>query len=114
MEKSRVDIAVDFLQEGKSFKVGDLRLGITDNQHIYVTGWSHYSNISNLNKSIALRELCEIKELFGVMVASSESLMSFIKNKNIEYTLAFDYGMGAIGICTDRESVIEWHEQIDG
>lgn len=112
MEKSKVDIAVEFLQEGKSFKVDDLRLGMKENQRMYVTGCSQYSNISNITKSIALKELNEIKELFGVMVASSETLRSFIKNKNIEYNFAYNYGMGAIGICTEINNEVIWHQKL--
>jgi len=108
MEKNRIETAVDFLKDCQSFKVDDLRLGMTDRHNMYVTGWSMYSDINNITKQIALIELNEIKLLFRRMVESSDELKGFVQNKGIEYNLALNYGMGAIGICSEQNSVITW------
>lgn len=109
MEKSKIDIAIDFLLEGQSYKIDDLRLGMIDSHTMHVTGWTQYIDINNVTKHIALSELNEIKELFNQMVDSSEILKKFITDKSIEYNLAYDYGMGAIGICSERDNVIKWY-----
>lgn len=108
MEAERIKTAMEFLKDGKSFKVGDLRLGMDDGSHMYVTGWSQYSNIENLTKHQALRELEEIKILFQRMIDVSQELKEFIRDKIIKYNLAFDYGMGAIGICSELEGIVKW------
>lgn len=108
MELERIDVAVLFLKENKSFRVGDLRFGMIDGKNMFVTGWTEYSNIENINKEIAVRELSEIKLLFTKMIKTSLSLKEFIKDKAIKYNLAFNYGMGSYGICSEKDGVIKW------
>jgi len=110
--KERIKTAVEFLRDGQSFKVGNLRLGMNSTHEMYVTGWSHYLNIANLTKHKALKELDEIKNLFGQMLQSSEELKRFILDKQITYNLAFDYGMGAIGICSEKNGKVEWETEL--
>ena len=112
METGRIKTAVEFLKDGQSFKVGDLRLGMQDETNMYVTGWSQYSNIENLTKHQALKELEEVKILFLRMVDASHELKSFIQKKNIKYNLAFDYRMGAIGICSEMDGVVKWEMEL--
>lgn len=101
--EDRIKTAVEFLKDGQSIKVGDLRLGMENPTKMYVTGWSNYCNPENLSKQIALRELQEIKDLFQNMVDSSSALNKFTKGKSIEFILALDYGHGSIGVCSETE-----------
>jgi hypothetical protein len=108
METGRIKTAVEFLKDGQSFNVGDLRLEIERNT-ITVTGWSQYSNIENLNKNQALKELDEIKTLFKRMIDTSPELRTFIVDKKIEYNLYFDdYGKGSITICSEKDGALKW------
>ena len=107
MEK-RIKTAVKFLKDGQSFKVGDLKLGIESSGVMYVIGWSRYYSLENLTKSGALRELREIKYLFQMMVDTSADLKEFVQNRSIEYNLAFNYGQGSIGICSEKDKVLTW------
>jgi len=108
METGRIKTAVEFLKDGQSFSVGDLRLGIERNI-INVTGWSQYSNLENLTKHIALKELDEIKTLFQQMIDASPELRIFIVGKKIEYNLYFDdYGKGSIIICSENDRALKW------
>jgi len=106
--ENRIKIAVEFLKNGQSFMVGDLRLGIEKPGSVYVTGWSTYDNLENLTKQIALKELQEIKCVFQKMVDISPELKDFIGNNSIEYNLAFNYGQGAIGVCSEKDGKIIW------
>lgn len=108
MGTERIKIAIEFLKEGQSFKVGDLRLGMSGKDKMYVTGWSQYIYIENLTKYEALQELEHIKTLFKQMVESSNELKKFIQDKSIKYNLAFYYGMGAINICSEKNEIVEW------
>ena len=108
MEISRIKTAVAFLNNGQSFKVCDLRLGMNGKNDMYVTGWSQFLNLENLTRSQALKELNAIKSLFKQMVDLSQELEAFIQDKRIEYNHAFNYGMGAICICSEKEGVVEW------
>ena len=108
METERVKTAVEFLKEGQSFGVGDLRLGIEKNT-ITVTGWSQYSNIENLTKRQALQELEVIKILFARMIDAFTELRNFIGDKKIEYNLYFDdYGKGSFIICSEKDRTVKW------
>lgn len=106
---SRLELAVDFLKEGQSFTVGDLRLELEDNNRFVVIGWSQYLNFTNLTKTISLKELSEIKIIFSDMLEDSQELKKFVAGKSIEYRLCFDDGgKASLDICNEKEGVIEW------
>lgn len=112
METGRIKTAVEFLMDGQSFKVGDLRLGMNGKYDMYVTGWSQYLNLENLTKHQALKELEEIKNLFKQMLDVSQELRNFVHDKRMKYNLAFNYGMGAIGICSEKNGAVEWETEL--
>ena len=47
MDTEIIKTAIEFLKQGESFRVGDLRLEIEENI-FSVTGWSQYLNIESL------------------------------------------------------------------
>ena len=108
----RIKTAVEFLKDGQSFNVGELRFGIGNSNCIYVTGWTQYLHLENLTKQLALKELNNIKTLFNRMVSTSTELRDFAQGKSIEYNLAFNYGQGAIGICTEKDGVLKWEHDL--
>ncbi len=111
--EERIRTALEFLKDGQSFTVGELRLGAEKPGVIEVTGWSQYTNFANLTKQQCLRELEEIKALFYKMVDASLELKYFIKDKSAEFTLCFDdYGKGSIGLCSEKENKITWEADI--
>lgn len=105
----RIRTALEFLKDGQSFTVGEIRLGAEKPGVIEVTGWSQYTNFANLTKQQCLRELEEIKELFYKMVDASSELKDFTKDKSAEFTLCFDdYGKGSIAICSQKDQELNW------
>lgn len=112
--EARIKTAIEFLKDNKSLKVGELRLGADKRGVIEVTGWSHYTIFSNLTKQGCLKELEEIKTLFYKMVDVSLDLKKFIEKKPVEFNLYFDdYGKGSIGLCKDKNGIIEWISNLD-
>jgi hypothetical protein len=109
---NRIKTAVEFLKDGQSFKVGDLRIGIEEKNNLYVTGWTQYLHIENLSKTQALKELMEVKNLFMEMVNISSDLKEFIQNKRVKFNLAFNYGMGSISICSEENGLITWEKEL--
>jgi|SRR5688572_25491760 hypothetical protein len=106
---NRIKAAVDFLKDGKSFRIDDIRLGLIEFGVIEVAGWSQYVHIENITKNRALQELDEIKALFSQMVESSPELKDFIQGKNIVYSLYYDdYGKASINVCTEKTGILEW------
>lgn len=98
---------VELLKNGESFTVNNIRIG-TVNDHLFVTGWTSYSSISQMSKSIALEELETIKLKFMKLKIESFELSQFFLNKPIKYNLALNYGMGSFGICSEENGKIEW------
>jgi hypothetical protein len=106
---SKIKIAIEFLKDGKSFRIDDIRLGLTEFGDIEVAGWSQYVNIENITKGSSLQELGEIKSLFFEMIESSSELKDFIRGKNIVYSLYYDdYGKASISICSEKEGILKW------
>lgn len=111
--KNRIKIALEFLKDGQSFTVGDLRLGMSGSNLLTVTGWSQYLNFSNLTRGNSLNELSEIKEIFSDMVATSDDLKKFIVDKSIEYILCYDDGgKASIDICSEIDGFIKWKVEL--
>jgi hypothetical protein len=108
----RIINAIFLLEDGHSLKVGDLLFDSTGKNHISVTGWTRNQTLSSLTKETAMSELNEIKTLFNKMAEVSNELNNFLKERNIEYCLDFDYGTGAIGICKEINGEIIWETDL--
>ena len=109
----RIKTALEFLKDGQSFTVGELKLIAEKEGVLEVTGWSQYKNFENLRKQQSLKELEEIKALFYKMVNVSKGLKNFIENKSIEFNLYFDdYGKGSIGICSEKDKILVWEADL--
>jgi hypothetical protein len=104
----RIKNAIILLKEGHPLNVGELTFGSKDNNHFSISGWSIKNNLEDITRDSVLKELNEIKELFSKMVRVSTELSDFIKGKQIEYYLGYDYGMGSIGICKEINGQIKW------
>jgi len=108
----RIKSAIILLTEGHLLKVGELTF-CNKEKHIFsVAGCSVTYNLETLTIQKALTELKEIKILFNKMVNASYELSEYIKNKQIQYYLYFDYGMGYLGICNEIEGRIKWETEL--
>jgi hypothetical protein len=110
-EISRIRAALEFLKDNQGFNVGGLFLSHLDNV-VYVVGSTSYYYIENINKRIAIKDLEDTKAEFNDYVEILPELKSFLKNKEIKYSLIFDYGKGGINICSEINGVITWECQI--
>jgi len=110
-EENSLKIAVEVLKDRKSIPIGDLTIS-HKNDIIIVTGWTKCFYIENVTKENALQDLSFTKEKFDDLIGKSSELSDFIKDKKIEYSLAFDYGKGGIGICDEIDGEIKWLHKI--
>ncbi|MTK52647.1 hypothetical protein [Paludibacter sp.] len=105
---NRIKNAIVLLTDGHSYKVGDLTFSCRDKSHFSVTGWSLMHDLKNVTRDSAISELNKIKELFKNMTCFSMELADFVNGRQIEYHLGFDYGMGAIEICSESDDQLKW------
>jgi hypothetical protein len=110
--QQRIKSAIILLADGHPFKVGDLMFGCKDKKHFSVTGWTLKNDLANVTKQSALNELTDIKTLFTKMTIASNELADFLKGRQIEYCLGYDYGMGAIGICKETDGNLTWEADL--
>jgi len=108
----RIKSAIVLLTDGHPFKVGDLTFSSRGKNQFSVTGWTIKSDLKNITKKTAVKELTETKELFRKMISVSSELADFIKNRQIEYCLGFDYGMGGLEICSETNGQIKWTTEL--
>jgi hypothetical protein len=104
----RIKSAIILLKEGHTFKVGDLTFVCMNDNFCSVTGWTLCIDLKTITKQRALIELNETKALFNKMTSVSPELSNFLKGRKIQYSLSFDYGMGGLEICTEKNGEIIW------
>lgn len=109
---NRIKSAIILLTDGHAFNVGDLTFSSRGKNQFSVTGWTIKNDLKNITKETALKELAETKELFRKMIAASSELADFIKNRQIEYCLGYDYGMGGLEICSETNGQIKWTTEL--
>ena len=108
----RIKTALILLADGHSLNVGDLTFSCKDKRHFSVSGWTNNNLLENVTQQSALTELKDIKSMFSKMVDTSNELSEFIKDKQIEYYLGYDYGMGSIGICSEKGGQLKWETEL--
>jgi hypothetical protein len=109
----RIKNAIILLSDGHPFKVGDLTFGCDKQNNFFVSGWVGSFELKNISKTRALNELTETKQLFSKILAVSTDLKKFIENRNVEYLLCYNYGMGSIELCRERNGNIEWTTELN-
>jgi hypothetical protein len=109
----RIKNAIILLQDGHSFKVGDLTFGSDNKNNFFVSGWAESYDLKNISKTRALNELNETKELFSKMLSASPDLRKFIKDRNLEYSISYNYGMGSLELCKEKNGNIEWTTELN-
>lgn len=110
--KNRIRNAIILIDDGHSFRVGDITFSCKDKIHFIVSGWTHNNLLENVTKHSALAELNDIKSLFSRMVEASDELADFIKDRQIDYSFGYDYGMGSIGICSEKSGQLKWETEV--
>jgi hypothetical protein len=109
----KIKTALEFLKEGKGYKINSLRLEIPSPDKIEVTGWSAFINLSSLSRAIALRELSEVKMEFDQLLESSAELKAFVADRSIQFNLWYDdAGKGSAVICSEENGVINWSMEL--
>ena len=109
----RIKTAIVLLKDGHSLKVGDLTFGAADTHKFSVTGWTLCNDLKSLTKQRALTELSETITLFKEMTAVSPELADFIKDRQVHYSLGYDYGMAGLEICSETDGQIKWTTELE-
>jgi hypothetical protein len=109
MSVERINIALQFLNEGKWFKVDNLRLAMTGLNNLEIRGWSQTGSLKSITHLSAMEELNNVKSEFNDMLTVSDQLKDFVKAKTLAFILAFDdYGKVSIDIVEERDDIIYW------
>ena len=111
--QQRIKNALQIITEGHYYKVGELTFSCIENEHFAVTGWTISNDLKNITQKSALNELHEIKNQFYEMTIVSSELDNFIKGKEIEYRLGYDYGNGSILICSEFNGQLKWNIELN-
>ena len=109
----RIKNAIILLEDGHPFMVGDLTFGCSNNSHFSVTGWTLCNDLKNLTEHKALIELNEMKTLFNKMTSVSSNLREFIKDRQVQFSLGYDYGKGGLEICNEMNGQIQWTIELE-
>lgn len=109
----RIKNAIILLSDGHPFKVGELTFGCDNENNFLVSGWVESFDLKNISKTRAFNEMTETKQLFSKMLAVSTDLKKFIENRNIEFSLCYNYGMGSLELCREKNGNIVWTTELN-
>jgi hypothetical protein len=111
--EKNIKVALEFLREGRSTNVGDLRLGLNAFGDVQIIGWSQCLNFSSVTKESALDELEGLKKSFFQMLSTSDELQQFVQGQSLEFNLYFDdYGKVSVSICEEKNGVVKWNASV--
>jgi len=105
---SRIKTAAEFVRDGMALPVGDVLLHCEDDETLCVTGWSRAPTIEAMTRQSALNELSEIIEIFNRMREAYPPLIEVTGKHHVKICLGFDYGMGAIRVCSIKDGNVSW------
>ena len=110
----RIKVAASLVKDGKAISIDNLLLSEDkdDPNMLVVTGWTKAISIERITKKSSLAELNQIKQYYKEMLAVCPDLLEISGKKQIKFILGFDYGMGAILICSETKGNIFWHLDI--
>lgn len=104
-----VKLLPDYLSQGRAFSVDGLRFEVVGNDLIEIIGWSNYTHLRSITRTIALQELEAIQIHFKDLLKRFQPLSDFFDGKNLKYSLWFDdYSKGSLVICSIYGETIEW------
>ena len=108
---NRIEIAVEMLKEGRSFKLGDILLSASEDV-MHVTSQTRSFSLDTMSQASALRELSEIKGLFEKMISKSSNLSEFAANKSLEFILTISAGMSNQPVCREHNGEVIWESAL--
>lgn len=66
-----------------------------------------------MNKERALSDLKDAKDILNSLKASFISLDKFLSEKKIAFNVIYDYGMGGILICSEKDGNVEFTKRLN-
>lgn len=96
------------IKNGMGITIDGVSLGFTwENNVLRVEGMSQWTNPDFITKSIALKELEQIKEIALELIKHNKELQEK-KYDKIEFYLLMEDGRNAVVICKEIDGKIEW------
>jgi tRNA(Arg) A34 adenosine deaminase TadA len=108
----RLKVAASLAKEGRSLAVGDVLVGSEDTETLTVTGWTNATSLETITTHSALTELHEIKSIYRNMLEACPDLLELAGKKTVKLRLGFDYGMGAVWICSELNNIVAWETEL--
>jgi hypothetical protein len=105
----QIEGALEMLNNGMSATIKGLRLTLITSQELEVAGWSQFTSLENLTRTIIDGELSELKNAFSELTRQYPELSKSMFDKTIVYNVYYDdYGKTSILICSEFNGIIEW------
>jgi len=103
---------VHLLTHGHLYSVGGLTFRTLDNTNIQVIGSTLKHDLIAITRSSCILEIRDIKKEFMQMLNLSPVFKDCIKDKEIQFCLIYDYGMGGIFLCEEVNGHITWNQDV--
>ena len=103
--------AAELVLEGRCMPVEGFLLGAEGADTLVVTGWSRSSTVDGITKESALMELRRVKATYEEMTAVCPDLLELSGKSRVRFRLGFDYGKGALHICSELDGDLTWEHQ---
>ena len=106
--RKRLELAAELVSEGKVMKVSQLKFASVGDDRLQVCGDTRCYDLNRMTKRRALVELQQVKDFFVDVLEICPDFMKRCGKSKVRYALAYDYRIGAIGICEESDGELRW------
>lgn len=104
---TRLEKAIEFIEDSQTFKVGDFVLGAANNGRVSVNGYLNVLDFENIQKNALRDDLSEMIAEFNGLISKSKKFSDFANKRGIDYYLLYDTGKAGLEICSEVEGVFK-------
>lgn len=110
--RKMIQDAIERVNSIGTARIGDLRLGLEGDDVLMITGWLNVLNIESATKSVALRELDQIKHIAQRILHYEPKLLMKTGCRSIKYVLAHEYKSASVVVCFEENGSVVWRLEL--
>lgn len=109
LSKERIELAIELIESGSSFKLGDICLYLDrkNKNKLFISFGSSW-HLDSMTKKRTQEDLSDAKEIVQTLKDRFYDFAKYLMKKNIVYRIVDDYGAGGVDICFENNGKVQY------